>query len=513
MHKSGNRLKRIAALTLSSVLIVSIASGCKSGTTKSQDTKPTAESTQKVEEPTPISIMTQFYSKTAPSADFAVQKEVEKMTNTKLTITWVPSSTYSDKMSLSIASGEIPDAILISDPHRAAIRTYFSQGVFWDLTSLYKDYKTLAGFPEVSWLNTKAPDGKNYVIPRPRPDTGNNAFMFRSDLFEKEGIKLPSTTDELYDALKKLTKSNPGFTGFVAQTNTSSGLSWELQIIMNSFTKANGLWKDVNGKMTFVDLLPEMKDSLTYLKKLYDEKLINEDFTVLKDFKSIMYSGKWIASIGGSLDNSWTVQKEMAKIDPKAKALCVASMNGVARRDSGYFGGYAINKKVPEDKLKKIMTFFDRASAQEVSDVILYGLKDVHYKMENGVRTSITGAPDLDYLGGNTLGQVAQIYDKYLRTGIQQADMPKDLVDYNKKIVDEQIKISIGEPGIGLYSPTNDKYFPDIEKKSADMKLKVILGKEPMSSWDKYVEGLKADATLTKCMEELSDAYKKKMGK
>lgn len=520
MIKQGKKLKRTAALILTTAFIVTAVVGCgekdqnSSEGSSSTASVSSAAQAEKTNEVTPISIMTQFYSKTAPAEDFAIQKEVEKLTNTKLTITWVPTATYNDKMSLNIASGEIPDALLITKPHDSSIRGYFAQGVFWDLTDKYNNYSTLASFPEVSWLNTKAPDGKNYIIPRPRPDNGNNAFMFRSDLFKKENIELPKTTDELYDALKKLKASHPDYSGFVAQTNTSSGLSWEIQMIMDTFTKTNGNWKDVDGKLTYVDLLPEMKNSLIYLKKLYDEKLINEDFTVLKDSKSILYSGKWLASIAGSLDNSWTVQKEMAKIDSNATATVVASMNGVARRDSGFFGGYGINKKVPEEKVNKILEFFDKIHTQSVSDVIVYGIENTHYKMENDVRTAIEGAPDNDYLGGNTLGQIGQMYNKYLRAGTQQADIPKDLLEYNKKVVDEEISVSIADPAVGLYSETSDKYFAaDFEKKSADIKLKIILGKEPIENWDKYVEKIKADETLTKIIDELTQAYKKKMGK
>ena len=51
---------------------------------------------------------------------------------------------------------------------------------------------------------------------------------------------------------------------------------------------------------------------------------------------------------------------------------------------------------------------------------------------------------------------------------------------------------------------------PDLYKKMQDMKIKVILGKEPISAWDDYVAKLKTDPQFVKIIQETNEAYKAK---
>jgi putative aldouronate transport system substrate-binding protein len=43
------------------------------------------------------------------------------------------------------------------------------------------------------------------------------------------------------------------------------------------------------------------------------------------------------------------------------------------------------------------------------------------------------------------------------------------------------------------------------------MKTKVIMGKEPISTWDDYAAKLKTDPDLIKITAEMNDAYQKRM--
>lgn len=515
MFFKRNNLRRVTALTLSMTLVFSLMVGCGDKGNATADTTKSNSSGQKAD-PLPVSIITTYYTKSAPDEAGDLQKAIEKATNTKLNITWVPASNYTDKLNLTLASGQLPDLSLITTPHENIYRSYFSQGIFKELTNLYKNYKTLAAMPAESWENTKAPDGKNYLIPRPRPTDGISVFSFRADLFEAQGLKLPTTTDELYKDLVALKKAYPDYTGYVAATDqTGVTPSLEIQMLIETFTKANGNWKYENGKVIYADTLPEMKEGLAFVKKLYDEKLINEDWAILKDPKPVFNAGKWLASMDGTLVNNYDRQKEIVKIDPKAKVRAVSSLNGYVRKASGHYGGYGINSKVSDDKFKKLLQFMDDMNNPEVAaDLNSYGIKDVHYKMENGTHVAIPDAVSRDMVGGDSFGQIGQVFDKYLRAGTTTAGIPQDFLDYNKKLVDEISKISTGGiMDVGITSATGDKLFPDYYKKSSDMKTKVILGKASMSEWDKYVADLKADATLNKSCEELAASYKAKTGK
>lgn len=507
MLKIKKNFKKLTVFSLCLIFIGAITGGC--GTKKNTDAAKTSSA------PTEISILTDYYTKTAPDASNPVQQKIEKETNSKLNITWVPATNYLDKMNLTLASGQIPDLTFIMNPNDSAVRSLYAQGMFYDLTTLYKDYKSLVAMPEASWANSKAPDGKNYIIPRPRPTEGGGSnFVLRSDLLASAGLSMPKTTDELYNVMKTLKKSNPDFVGFVAGAGSTTTPSVEIDTLLQTFTKANGQWKSVDGKLIFSNLLPEMKDGLAYVSKLYNDKLINEDFAVLKDTKPIQFSGKFIVANLGNISDSWLYQSEIIKSDPKAKLLTAESMNGVAMKASGLYGGYGIYKKLSEDKMKKLMSFMDYMDSPSGGELCSFGIQDIHFKLENGVRKVIQDAADKDVIGGNSYGQIGVLYDKYMRAGSALAGIPADVLDMNKKIVDAREKFSTSAPvDLGISSATGDTLLNEYYKKSADLKTKIILGKEPISSWDTYIQGLKADQTLKKITDELTQSYKSKGGK
>lgn len=512
---NGSKIfQRITAITSIVALSAVMLSGC--GTNTKGNTKATA-TPQKAAEPTQISIMTQYYTKTAPAEDNPVILELQKRTNTKLQISWTPATNYPDKFSVLMASGELSDLTLVLDPHSEAMRKYISQGAFWNLTDIYKQYKSVAGIPDFSWNNTKAADGKSYYIPRPRPVDGSNVFALREDLVTAAGLKLPTTTDELYNVLKAVTKANPGNVGLAAAASTNGlNISGELQPLLNTFTKAFDNFKVVNGELVFVDTLPEMKTGISYIKKLFDEKLVNQDFAVLKDFKPLVNSGNMTAVLCGAASGGWTYQKEIVKALPNAKMTIVPYLNDHVQKGSGYFGAYVINKKIPETKMKKVMEFMDYCYSGEGGILLNMGIEGIHYTKENGSYKPNTQAVEKDVISGDSFGQIAMIFDKYARAGTSVTDMPKEMLDYNKKVIDqiEKVKTFATNPlEMGIVSDTASKTWIDYQKKSTEIKLKIILGKDPLTSWDKYVEELKADANLSKMMKEYTESYKGKGGK
>ena len=94
-------------------------------------------------------------------------KKIEERTNTDLTITWVPSSTYPDKVSATVASGELPSAILTLDQKLPYIVNAVRSGMFWEVGPYLKDYPNLSRMNENA-LHSISIDGKVYGLYRGR---------------------------------------------------------------------------------------------------------------------------------------------------------------------------------------------------------------------------------------------------------------------------------------------------------------------------------------------------------
>jgi putative aldouronate transport system substrate-binding protein len=506
-------MKKTAALALvSAVSFVMLLSACSNGSgTSAGGSKASAD--PKSDKPLDVSIMTMYYTPEPPGPDNVIVKEIEKRTNTHLKITWVSPNNYADKVNVTLASGDIPDLMLVDNPFSSQVRTMVAQGAFWDLTPYIKDYPNLMKFPAETWNNTKQADGKNYGIPRVRPVEGGGFIYLRKDWLDNLKLDVPKTTDELYNVLKAFVEKDPdgngkadtiGLAGFVYQ----SSMAYFAQL-QNSFTKTNGDWKLVDGKLVNVNLLPEVKDALVWLNRAYKEKLIPEDFAVLKNTqaKDMLKAGR-AGGFQDTVEAAWEPTEELRKTNPKADFLPLVSLNGYVNRDSGFFGMFVIPKTVPEAKMKQLLKLMDYGASDEGSDLANYGFKDVHYTEKDGLKISTEQAKK-DIVAQQALGQIFLKYDKYLRAW--RAGMPADVFERNKKIIDERAKISVPDPAVGLYSETNTKVGSELSKKIQDMKTKVIMGKEPMSAWDDFVAKLKTDPDMIKITNEMNDSYQKRI--
>ncbi|MZQ86229.1 extracellular solute-binding protein [Paenibacillus sp. 5J-6] len=499
---------RAVTLTTAAVLLVTTAAcSSKSGTN--------AGGSDKKEEPTTISIMSTFFSQEPPGEDNLIVKEIEKRTNTKLKITWVSPNNYADKLNVTLASGDLPDLILADYPQRyPLVKSMAQQGAFWDLTTMYKSYPNLAKFPELTWKNLAFGDGKNYGIPRVRPVYGQTGLNIRKDWLDKLGLKEPANTDELYEVMKAFATKDPdgngkndtyGFLGYADPTGIG-----KFNVIETAFTKTVGDWKLENGVLTPIIFLPSQKEALTYLNKLYVEKLIPEDFSILKQTQTLdmMKAGK-----GGidavPMDQAWESTAELRKQTPDAYVKPLVSLNDTSVTDPGSFGMFLIPKKVPEAKVKKIMAFMDYGASDEGSDLANYGFKDVHFTEQDGFKIPTEQAKK-DNVSQQAMGQIFLKFDKYQKA--YKSGITKDYYDAHAKIIDERAKFAVLDPSIGVDSDAWVKYWPEYQKKITDMKIKVIVGKESSASYDKFVAELKGDANFLKIVQEMNESYKKKNG-
>lgn len=490
------------------------ACGSDSGTENSAPSGTSAQQTAQASKapgkPTEISIMTTYYTPEPPGDDNAVLKEIEKRTNTKLKITWVSPNNYNDKANVTLASGDIPDMMLILDTFHPQVRTMTSQGAFWDFTNIYKNYPNLAKYPKDTWNNLRQADGKNYGVPRVRPVEGGLFPYLRKDWLDKLNLKVPTNMDELYTVMKAFTEKDPdgngkadtmGLSGYVNIDNMGY-LGW----VQAVFNRTTGGWKLDNGKLSSVDFTPETREALLWLNKAYKEKLIPEDFSVMKhsQAKDLVISGK-AGAFADTVEAAWEPTAALRKTIPGADYLPLSSLNSYTAREMGSFGMYMIPKSVPEAKMKKILEFLDFGSSDEGHELGNYGIKGTYFTLEDGVyKTTEQQAKE----SIAAYGQLFAKYDKYFRA--YRAGIPKDVWERNKKIIDEREKVSVPDYAIGLFSETSLKVGPELNKKTQDMKTKVIMGKEPITAWDDYVNKLKTDPDFVKISNEMNESYKKR---
>ncbi|WP_168735762.1 type 2 periplasmic-binding domain-containing protein [Cohnella fermenti] len=248
-------------------------------TSESASTSP-----EPAKEPTPISIYS--YDRTDYANDRVVQ-EIEKRTNTKLTIQpgipWDP-----EQLNVMTATGKYPDVITIIDNDTFDrtgqwIKTGILQPFTDEILEQTPNLKSLLTQPEFEDLKV---DGKYYLLPMrdepPLGSAGQFVFQIRQDWLDKLQLPVPTTTDEFLDTLIKFKTMDPDGNG---KEDTYGLITNGLDKLVSYSAGFFGLPHDerstgflkVGDGYEYWAIQPQVKDTLRWVKQLYDSGLIHPD--------------------------------------------------------------------------------------------------------------------------------------------------------------------------------------------------------------------------------------------
>ncbi|WP_274365831.1 ABC transporter substrate-binding protein [Paenibacillus thermotolerans] len=226
----------------------------------------------------------------APMEDNGYTKLVEQKFNVKIKWDLAPSDALKDRRQLLLASGDYPEVFLEGGFNRTDLLTYGKQGVFIPLNDLIDKYA-----PNIKALMEKkpylkdamtAPDGNIYALPRVNECyhcTYSQKYWMNQEWLDKVGLKVPTTTDELYTVLKAFKEQDPNGNGKkdeIPLTGAPNKSVWNGNIdafIMNAFIyNDNDKYLTLNdGKVDFAANKPEWKEGIKFMHKLYADGLID----------------------------------------------------------------------------------------------------------------------------------------------------------------------------------------------------------------------------------------------
>lgn len=159
---------------------------------------------------------------------------------------YVPFADYEKQLTLGVASGELPDIVIMDG---CGMASFISMDLFGDISDADINWDEYMEGPMESTML----DGKHYGIPFA---TNCTALFYNKDLFDAAGIAYPdenTTWDEFHEMAKALTKD--GVTGFGnAATNTDEGTFQCLQWLYT----AGGSYTDIEGGKDAYTLMQNM---------------------------------------------------------------------------------------------------------------------------------------------------------------------------------------------------------------------------------------------------------------
>ena len=181
---------------------------------------------------------------------------------------YVPFSDYEKQLTLGIASGELPDLVILDG---CSMASFIQLGLFGDISDADINWDEYIEGP----LESTMMDGKHYGIPFA---TNCTALYYNKDMFDAAGIDYPdenTTLDEFHEMAKALTKD--GVYGFGnAATNTDEGTFQCLQWLYT----AGGSYTDIEDGVDAYKLMQEMIEDGSWTKECvnWTQSDVNNNF-------------------------------------------------------------------------------------------------------------------------------------------------------------------------------------------------------------------------------------------
>lgn len=495
--------KKVAVPALSAMLLFSLAA-CSDSESASKDSKDGKSSTPE------IRIMTTAYTPDPPADDSPALKELEKFTNTNITMNWVLNSSYTDKLNITLASGDLPEIMMIPSKIPSFVSAV-RDGAFWELGPYLKDYPNLSKANEIT-LQNSAIDGKIYGIYRSRP-LGRLGVTIRADWLKNLGLETPKTIDEFYNVLKGFTENDPDGNG----KDDTYGMVVSKYTgpfdIMQIWFGAPNKWGEKGGKLEPDFMSEEYMDALKFFKKLYDEKLINEDFAVMDPQKwgdPLMNSQAGV--IVDVLDRGRRADEDFKKSNPELTEPidifgAVEGPEGLrSLPTSGYSGLLAIPKSSvkTEKELKQVLAFIDKLNEEEAQKLAYNGVEGRHYEMKDGKLNLLTNN---DQALINEFTDINQFVPGIPESRFIQPELTA-VREKEAQILKDNEKIVVPNPAESLLSEVYAQKGQQLDNIINDARIKFIVGQIDEAGFKDAIK-LWRSTGGDDYIKEINDLYKK----
>lgn len=254
--------------------------------------------------------------KSLPSTDSPLDNQYTRSVKENLNIdvehyfTASPSN-YDQKVSLAIASNDLPDAMIVGP---VELRQMYEAGQLADLTEVYEHYaspaiKRILESTDGLAKESVTFDGKMVAIPSVQLQAdGVHLMWIRQDWLDKLGLEPPKTVEDLEKVAKAFVEGDPdgngkkdtiGLSGpdtnnklyanFLESTNNLYGFDG----IFSAYNAYPGYWLEgEDGKPVYGSTLPETKEALAKLRDLYAKGLIDQEMGVREDSGESVISGQ-----------------------------------------------------------------------------------------------------------------------------------------------------------------------------------------------------------------------------
>lgn len=436
-------------------------------------------------------------------------KEIQKRTGIQVDFLEA-SGNVNEQYTMMIASGDYPDILHWKvNSYPGGVSQLLKSGVIINLNELIDNNapnfkkilednpdirkeltlydNTIPYFPSINPLKSKEDKCRQ----------ATSGLIIRSDWLNNVSMKVPTTIDEWYKVLKAFKEKDPNGNSIQDEIPFDGGgltlfeTAWGIRNTFYINPKTN--------KISYGPMEPIFKDYITTMRNWYSEGLLGRN-NIVNDTK--VYTSNIINDICGSfkgLDNAWT--KFLPTLQSKnhnAQLTAVPWPIGVAGKSytdrpelathiSSETISITSSCKYPEEATKLI----DFMYGEEGATLINWGIENKSYVIENGKKSFIDSV-----LKDGTLNKYASPRTSWPKYGSNDAAIQLS----SKEMIESGETWQNADTGLLLppslpFSEEDDarisEIMTEVNTYSSDMYNKFIVGVEPISNFDLYVDTLK----------------------
>lgn len=461
--------------------------------------------------------------------DKRTDQELQKLTNIKFNWDLVPGADISTKPNIVMASGDLPDLMIFTRP---VFEKYQNSGNFVDF-SKYLDkmpnfkryiekFPDIANFPKTAEGNIFAIN--NFYVEGNLPV----GYLYRKDIYDKHGISLPTTFDELYEGLKRLKAAYPDVYPLVVPSGHIPSYMYR------AYHTSDTLYFDIDAmEYKYGPVTQNFMDSLNFTRKLYEEKLLDAEFPVLEHeaSKQKIIAGKGFVTID-YIETLTRYNEEGKAGDPAyhmVSALPPVTDTGLQARvqvtmPSSNYWYTAVSSK--SKYIDEIVQYLDFQFSEQITDLVNWGFEgETFVKNADGsnsftadvkTKTNPNGTINLADLGVDSRTGFWPIYDY---RAIYAANHTEETVASLYEYIDNAQKIGeFSGPNIKLPSDMDEERVRVMEAVNTRVKEAAInyaTGKIDAATLQKEIDAIEKQGDYKRFLDyynaefaKIKDGYK-----
>ncbi len=323
--------------------------------------------------------------------DNPMLKAVEEKTGVTLEIEAPPISNYTDRLQLTMASGELPDLIYTWDFDQK-YEKWANDGLILPLDEYIGNYPNLMANLNESQINMArvgGSDGQLYAIPRAHTEA-TWGVIANQEWLDKLGVSMPTTQEEIYEYAKLVKTKDPDGNGkddtfLFSPTGLWTDCWLVFSFLPFSLQHAAPYLPDRDGEYKIKEKMDGYMPYLTFMRQLYEEGLMDPEWFTNKYYDDrTKFKQNRVALLhgGATTITEFAVQDvpnatEIYKFYPAIKGDNDAKPRNEAAAST--WGGWMISADVDEAKLTRILSFLDWANSEEGFVTIAAGVEGIDY--------------------------------------------------------------------------------------------------------------------------------------